>query len=190
MDRKGQAAVLSAFVVVGMVFLVPAITEKALAVTRGEARGTCAGQPCEFTFLRRGLDAGQWFVPGGDPTGCCSPSTGPHKSPVSWTTHGKASSGFKEEGYVMYLVGAHRERTAHNWAEEGGSNENGYSAKMSFHNPALSLFASLGKNTCSVEIYNPNEQLQAAGKGPVTGSCQASQGNPSKIVYTLNSDFK
>jgi hypothetical protein len=55
MDFKGQTAVLSAFVLVGMVFLVPAITEKAQASIKAVVTGTCGpeGQthPCELTFL-------------------------------------------------------------------------------------------------------------------------------------------
>jgi hypothetical protein len=186
--NKGEAAVLlSAFVVVVMVFLVP--TEKALAINIAKVEGTCAGQPCEFTFINRGLSAGQWFFPGGDPTGCCSPSTGPHQSPMKWTTRGGSPGGSPvgaEEGYVVYQVGQHKEYSRINaaFAEEGASREAGYHAKLFFHNP---LF---GTNTCSVEITNPNGELQAPGKGPVTGSCNAGQGNPATVTYTLNSDYK
>jgi hypothetical protein len=44
MDHRGQTAVLSAFVLVGMMFLVPAITEKALGIIIAKAAGTC-GKP-------------------------------------------------------------------------------------------------------------------------------------------------
>jgi hypothetical protein len=184
MDYKGEAAVLlSAFVVVGMLFLVP--TEKALAINIAKVEGTCAGQPCEFTFMNRGLSAGEWFVPGGDPTGCCSPSTGPHQSPMKWTTRGSAPAS-NEEGYVVYQVGQHKEYSRINagFVEEGASPEAGYQAKLFFHNP---LF---GRNTCSVEIRNPAGQLQEAGKGPVTGSCNAGQGNPATVTYTLKSEYQ
>ena len=191
MDLKGQAAVLlSAFVLVGMVFLVPAITEKALAINRGEARGTCGPegqtQPCEFTWFNGALHAGQWG-PGGTPTGWGSKS--PVKSPVSWFTTGATSSGFREDGWVQYEVGQHREvnRVNQQWAAElghGQSPEMGYSAKLFFTNPTF------GANTCNVEIYDPQMHLQAPGKGPVTGSCKVFGNNPSDMIYTITSTYK
>ena len=102
---------------------------------------------------------------------------------MSWITRGEAPIG-AEEGYVVYLVGQHRERTLHNWAEEGGSNENGYSAKLMFHNPLI------GENTCSVEIHDPNTNLQAPGKGPSTGSCEVKGRAISDMIYNLNSEYK
>ena len=53
MDYKGQTAVLSAFFLVGMIFLVPAITEKALAGVDATATGTCVlkGKPIHANLL-------------------------------------------------------------------------------------------------------------------------------------------
>jgi len=162
-----------------MVFLLPAITEKALAINHATVEGTCAGQPCQFTFIRNGLSAGSWLAG-------FEPPTGTHTSPIKWMTRGGEPGGSpvgNEEGYLTYEVGKHTEPTACPFREEGQRCEAGYHAKLNFHNP---LF---GKNTCSVEIYNPSGQIQAAGKGPVTGSCNAGQGNPATVTYTLNSEY-
>ncbi len=64
MDYKGQTTVLSIILLVGMIFLVPAITEKALAVTRADAAGRCgpegATHPCQLTLLDKFLKSGIW----------------------------------------------------------------------------------------------------------------------------------
>ncbi|MGC2575218.1 MAG: hypothetical protein WA364_27245 [Candidatus Nitrosopolaris sp.] len=67
MDYKGQTTALSAvFFLVGMVFLVPAITEKALGVIYARASGVCGPEghthPCEFTFVSKELKQGKWIL--------------------------------------------------------------------------------------------------------------------------------
>jgi len=63
MDYKGQTAVLlSIFVLIGMMFLVPAITEIALAGVNAVARFEgCAH--CTWTVYGSHLDSGKWVVP-------------------------------------------------------------------------------------------------------------------------------
>jgi hypothetical protein len=86
MDFKGQTAVLSAILVlVGIIFLVPAITEKALAEyeptikIHATAKGVCTAatpnpnmprvtnavvtQPCHFTWETDNLEKGKWTSP-------------------------------------------------------------------------------------------------------------------------------
>jgi hypothetical protein len=141
MDFKGQTAVLSAIlVVVGMMILVPAITEKALAGVKAVARGTCGpeGQthPCEFTLVSKGLSWGKWVA---DPT--------PSGTSVGWETSGKPLGG-KELGNVQYKVG------------EGEAN-------LWFSNPAV---GESGKNTCGVNIWKGSPGLSGschAGSGIV-----------------------
>jgi hypothetical protein len=61
MDYMGQTAVLSAvFVLVGMVFLVPAITEKALAGVKAVAKGICG--PIHANLL---WSAATWIMDSG-----------------------------------------------------------------------------------------------------------------------------
>jgi hypothetical protein len=99
MDFKGQTAVLSAvFVLVGMVFLVPAITEKALAVIKASATGTCGPEgdthPCEFAIYNQHLYSGQWAMwPRVEGTS------------VTWQTSGNPAPG-DEKGWVSVNVGA------------------------------------------------------------------------------------
>ena len=97
MDYKGQTAVLlSIFVLVGMMFLVPAVTERALARIEATATGTCGpeGQthPCEFTLLGKNLNKGK-FVEQPSESG----------TSVKWVTAGNPAPG-DEEGSVLYKV--------------------------------------------------------------------------------------
>jgi hypothetical protein len=132
MDFKGQTAVLSAiFVLVGMTFLVPAITGKALGVIHATVSGQCGpeGQthPCEFTLLSKHLDvcghvsrATKNVIR----TTCGNWTSEPSKSGtlVTWSTGG----GFGDEkGSVTYKVGDE-------------------TAVLSFDNPLI------GFNKCSV----------------------------------------
>ena len=123
MDFRGQTAVLSAvFVLVGMVFLVPAITEKALAIIKASATGTCGpeGQnhPCEFAIYNQHLYSGKWAML---PT--------PSGTSVSWETSGNPAPG-DEKGWVQYNVGANPKVAAN--------------VRLDFNNPAE------GRNTCDV----------------------------------------
>ena len=119
----GQTAVLSAvFVLVGMVFLVPAITEKALAVIKASATGTCGPEgnthPCEFAIYNQHLYSGKWaMVPRVEGTS------------VSWETSGNPQPG-DEKGWVSVNVGANPKVAT--------------SVRLDFDNPAE------GKNTCDL----------------------------------------
>jgi len=87
-------AVLSAiFVLVGIMFLVPAITEKALAIIHATATGTCGiatnlgvfngiAHPCEFTYMNKQLKQGEW---------CSNPTSSGTR--VQWGTAGTSCSG-------------------------------------------------------------------------------------------------
>jgi hypothetical protein len=56
MDYKRQTAVLSViFVLVGMMFIVPAITEKAMALLVARADGKCGTTPCHFRLVGYGI---------------------------------------------------------------------------------------------------------------------------------------
>jgi hypothetical protein len=112
------------FVLVGMMFLVPAITEKALAAIYATAKGVCGpeGQthPCEFTLVSKTLDEGIW-------------NSKPTESGtlVKWSTTG--SVGMKivgnEKGSVTYNVGVGQQKET---------------AVLSFENPLS------GSNKCDV----------------------------------------
>jgi hypothetical protein len=64
MHFRGQTAALSTiFVLVGMVFLVPAITEKALASIKAVVTGTCGPEGahgCLFVLASKHLRSGMW----------------------------------------------------------------------------------------------------------------------------------
>jgi hypothetical protein len=173
MDFKGQVAVLSAFVLVGMILLVPTITEKALALTFASATGMCGpeGQrhPCELLLINKDLSDGKW---NNDPT------RGPSTS-VSWYTSGKSLGG-REEGYATYQVG-----------------DSDYNAKLIFFNPAIWDRAGQLKNKCNVEIMKQpipftQNQVKYPPLGPVTGSCRVLS-EPltqiTKVTYTLSSPY-
>jgi|SRR5215467_3822318 len=103
MDFKGQAAVLSViFVLVGMVFLIPAITGKAVATVRGSATATCGPEKveCPLVWQADHLVSGWWVnkpsISGLD---------------VTWRTGSNAA--LNEEGSVTYKIGQDNgERTA------------------------------------------------------------------------------
>jgi hypothetical protein len=127
MDYKGQTTVLpTIFILVGIMFLVPATTEKALAGIHATASGTRGPsgdtKPCVFTWVSQKLDKGQWI-------------TEPTKSGtlVTWATKGETVVGGSEIGNVVYKVGAD-----HIAGE----------ARLNFENPMF------GSNKCSVEIVS------------------------------------
>src|SRR5215469_16172878 len=96
MDYKRQTAVLSSiFVVVGMIFLVPAITQKALAGVDATMTGVCGpeGQthPCQLNLEVAKLSSGTWVS---KPT-----ESG---TVVNWKTTGNLGD---EKGTVTYFVG-------------------------------------------------------------------------------------
>jgi hypothetical protein len=156
-DYKGQTTVLSAIIVLaGMMFLVPAITEKALGVIHATASGQCGpeGQthPCKFTLVSSHLDKGIWNslphcgeykygTPCGEPT-----ASG---TLVKWSTTGSGFAG-DEKGSVTYHVG------------EGQQKQR---AVLSFENPLS------GSNTCSVS--------------GIGGSCTAGKGIFADFTYNL-----
>jgi hypothetical protein len=68
MDYKRQTAALSVmFVLVGMMFIVPAITEKAMAQLVARADGKCGTGPCTLILRNAFLVEGRW-VPNHTPT--------------------------------------------------------------------------------------------------------------------------
>jgi hypothetical protein len=117
MDFKGQTAVLSAILVlVGMIFLVPVITEKALAKVIGTATGTCGPggqtQPCQFTYLGSELKQGVWTA---------YPTSG---TEARWDTAGGQCGNImcNEEGSVLYKVGG-GEASLHFYNPSSGKND-------------------------------------------------------------------
>jgi hypothetical protein len=129
-DYEGQTTVLAAtsFVLVGMMFLVPGITEKALGAVHATAKvvcGTTTGSlyqnRCQLTLEGKTLDEGRWIS---EPT-----QYGTAHSPVTWSTAGKPPFG-DEKGSVTYIVsGPLEQRTA----------------VLTFYNPVL------GINKCDVK---------------------------------------
>jgi hypothetical protein len=103
MGYKGQTTVLSViFVLVGTMFVVPAITnEKALADSEGWATGTC-GLPgftthCELILVRSDLTEGKWV---NKPT--------PSGEFVKWNANSPTKYPIlphNEKGIVVYKVG-------------------------------------------------------------------------------------
>jgi hypothetical protein len=154
-----QMTVLSVILVlVGMVFLVSSITEKALAIIHATATGTCGtttatGEPlsvkCEFTLMDKKLISGIW---------CSYPTQSGTR--VGWDTAGSSCSGAwipkDEEGWVLYKVG-------------GGE------AKLHFNSPAV------GSNNCNVEI------VSGQGEHGLSGTCHAAVGHSAAFTYTLHS---
>jgi len=95
MDYMGQTAVLSAILVlVGMVFLVPATTGKALATVRGSATATCGPEKveCPLVWQADHLVSGWWVN---------KPSISGLE--VTWRTG--SNTALNEEGSVTYKVG-------------------------------------------------------------------------------------
>ena len=94
-DYKLQTVVSSGIILVGVMFLVPTITEKALAVTTGVLTGTCgptgATHPCEFTFVVKYLRLGHWTL---EPPQKCTD--------CRWQT--KSGLSGNEMGSIIYKV--------------------------------------------------------------------------------------
>lgn len=88
----GYPTVLAAMLVVGMMFLVPTITGKALAAINAVARGTCGTVPCSFTLTGKSLEHGAWVSL---PT--------PSGTLVQWSTKGHPVPS-DEAGSVTYDV--------------------------------------------------------------------------------------
>ena len=138
MEYKRQTAVLSAFVLVAMMFLVPAVIERALARIEATATGTCGpeGQthPCEFTLLGKNLYKGEFLE---------QPSES--GTSVKWVTGGNIGD---EEGSVLYKV-------------------EGARAQLWFKNPLVGSISNLvGSNEC--KIYSSTVESSSsctAGKG-------------------------
>jgi hypothetical protein len=102
MDYRGQTAVLSAILVlVGMMFLVPVITGKALTVIHATAKGVCGPatqiHSCQFTLVGSHLDTGTWIS---QPT-----QSG---TLVTWSTTGGGMG--DEKGSVTYNVGVGQQK--------------------------------------------------------------------------------
>jgi hypothetical protein len=122
-QNKGRIIVLAAiFVLVGMMFVVPAITGKALAAIHATAYGTCGGYPtlsgtepkysCPLTLVGKNLEKGRWTS---DPT-----QSG---TVVTWSTAGNPPFG-DEKGDVTYDIGMlHQRATLYFDNPVVGSNE-------------------------------------------------------------------
>ena len=145
MDYKEQTVVLSAFVLVGMMFLVPPTTEKALGVIHATAIGTCfvppssftgphPTHPCWFSLKDKHLDM-CWG--GTKPCGKWTSEPAQSGTRVTWSTAGNPSPG-DEKGSVTYKV------------------DDRETAVLSFDNPVI------GNNKCSVSGM---EGSCTAGKG-------------------------
>ena len=89
MDKGQTAVLLSIFILVGMVFLVPAMTEKALAGVNAVARFEGC-EHCTWTVYGSSLQSGKWVE---RPTVSSSGDT------VTWKTTGNPPGG-NEEGVV------------------------------------------------------------------------------------------
>jgi hypothetical protein len=88
MDYKRQTKVLAVmFVLVGMMFIVPAITEKAQAIIAARAH---SGVFISFRNVSGHLDSGAWTV---------LPRLMNHNTEIYWQTRGAFPAG-KETGYV------------------------------------------------------------------------------------------
>jgi hypothetical protein len=99
MHYKRQTAVLSVmFVLVGMMFVVPAITEKAMAFV-ARADGKCGTTPCYFSAIHAVLFDGKWLQ---------TPTSG---TVVTWSAHRTILTHFPIpilsgiDGIVAYRVG-------------------------------------------------------------------------------------
>jgi hypothetical protein len=164
---RGQVAVLSAFVLVGMMFLVPTITEKALASIKAVVTGTCGPEgethPCQFTLVSSKLDNGRFVV---DPT--------PSGTSVGWKTSGNPLGG-KELGTVTYKFGD-------------------YEAHFQFHNPAMNENAEI--NDCGVKIMKGPKEVQpwsfssdiypkSVPPGEPSGTCHHTGDVDLSITYTV-----
>jgi hypothetical protein len=157
MDYRGQTAVLSAILVlVGMMFLVHAITEKALAVIHATAKGVCGKdnppytttRPCEFSLFSDHLDVGQWTS---QPT--------QYGTVVTWSTKGYCVEGCigDEKGSVTYRI--------YNPLDMKVQTR----AVLSFENPLI------GSNKCGVGTSG----------GGLEGDCTAGKGMNADFTYNL-----
>ncbi len=137
---QGQTTELTVvFVLVGMMFLVPAITEKALAITYAftDLDGPhFYDTDIPFTNLRWHLDAGKFDEVPHFPT-----SGPPVQGGLTWTTEGTGIFGGDEKGYVQVDVSR-----PHLWASQPK-----VLGTVTFHfsNPLS------GTNTCSVDTPSP-----------------------------------
>jgi hypothetical protein len=155
MDYKGQTALSAMFVLVGMMFLVPAITQKALASIHAVAEATCGGRPhpCEFSFVNKAL--------GGSSTSKWISEPTKSGTRVTWAT---TAGGFGDErGYVTYSI--------------VDPAQPGYPVKrqanLVFDNPQF------GRNSCDVKI------LSGGSGNSFSGSCHAGSGMNAAFTYTL-----
>jgi hypothetical protein len=158
MDFKRQTAVLSALVLVGMMFLVPAITGGALGKTTATVKATISGYPTlglSADLVEKRLIEGKWVV---EPR-CVNIE-------CTWTTEGSPLGG-PEEGYVIYTF----------TSPPPIHTEVPLNAKVIFkwHNPRF------GTNTCDVVPLSPITHI---GKFQVN-RCHITQGNFATAEYNL-----
>jgi hypothetical protein len=143
-----------------MIFLVPAITEKAQAGIKADVTGTCGPDPrhpevgtypCTFTLVSKHILTGSFgqVDAGGAGHGSVRFTTvGAIAGPT-----GKVPGEGNEEGSVVYRVNGQGE------------------ARLHFSNPLI------GYNRCDVEIVSGQDKL--------SGTCQAGKGYDAQFTYTF-----
>jgi hypothetical protein len=98
MDYKGQTTVISViFVLAGIMFLVPVITEKALGRIEASISFSPAFGEKWLTFVSSHLDDGKFVA---------EPTKGPTNTAL-WTTTGTGIFDGDEKGYVKYDVNSY-----------------------------------------------------------------------------------
>jgi hypothetical protein len=159
-DHNAQTAVmlLAIFLCGGMMFVVPSITEKAMATNdntiEARAEGQCGPtgdvKPCILTWGGQHMYHGYFQL---------SPSKGPTEV-ATWKSANNGRA-LDNEGYVYYEFG-------------GNSAANRGIVQLDFYNPGN------GANTCHVNVIK-------GGPGGASGRCTISSGNTALAVYTLSS---
>jgi hypothetical protein len=158
--HKPKTTVLAvALVLVGMMFLVPAITEKAMGEIHAQVPdyGKYQNYDDPKACCSSHLDAGQF----GSSEGSCYPSCTPsvYYSYIQWTTISTGVFGGSETGYVKASI-------------KGGSGTG--IVTFTFSNPIS------GQNTCGISIAASNITT------PLNPHCSITQGNVAEAGYCIN----
>ena len=157
MDYTRQTALSVIFILVGMMFLVPATAEKALAVINASASGDCgpegASHKCLLTLVGKELDD---CSSTGNPCGKWTREPTQSGTNVNWATAGKEFISGSERGHVYYRV------------DDG----KGGTVDFFFNNP------NGGDNSCKT--------THIGGPGHLTyDKCYAEQGNTATFAYGM-----
>ncbi len=155
---RSQIILTVAFVLVGMIFLIPAITEKALGLTSG-----CVDTKDYIFNVQSHMYNGKFRAePKIEKTDFTSGLCSSHCSGISclnWQTTGTGAFGGTEDGYVKFDVGKPRP-----------SSEYVGTVTAHFKNPAS------GTNTCSVDTTSPD----------IAVKCAITQGSDSAVKYCID----